>query len=329
VDVRYGLLAGSPLGNNVLDAFEALDLVATVDTTTSVVYPNGSDLGAALKDSAALIKGNIGVRVVAISIGGWDHHTNLVAQLAPLGAELSGCLKAFHDDLGSDLGRPLTLVMTEFGRRIDENGGDGTDHGHGGVMMAMGGGIAGGRVIVKDGVWPGLVPADRFIGEDRRSTTDFRDVFAEALNRHMGLAVSGMGPVFGLLGQRVEVPGAVRVADLFRAWACAPVRCRIRTAGDGRPGSAYCVLHQIVIRYGVPTITCKVSPELNARLSATSRARRTTKSVVVREILEAQLSRRSVRKQLRAYDLVKHLVGRLSGPRDLSHHARHMADFGE
>ncbi|HKA28010.1 MAG TPA: CopG family transcriptional regulator [Candidatus Binatia bacterium] len=79
----------------------------------------------------------------------------------------------------------------------------------------------------------------------------------------------------------------------------------------------------------MPTITCKLSPDLDARLSAASRARRTTKSVIVREILEAQLSRRSSRNQLRAYDLVKHLVGRLSGPRDLSHHARHMADFGE
>src|SRR5215813_1735737 len=166
LDVRYGLLAGTFLGDKVLDAFEAIDLVDAVDTTTSVVYPAGSELGAALKDTAALIKGNIGVRVVALSIGGWDHHTNLVAQLAALGAELSGCLKAFHDDLGSDLSRTLTLVMTEFGRRIDENGGDGTDHGHGGVMMAIGGGIAGGRVILRDQTWPGLAPGDRFIGQD-------------------------------------------------------------------------------------------------------------------------------------------------------------------
>jgi hypothetical protein len=159
------------------------------------------------------------VRVIAISIGGWDHHTNLVAQRAALGAELSGCLKAFHDDLGSDLGRTLTLVMTEFGRRIEENGGDGTDHGHGGVMMAMGAGIAGGRVIVKDGVWPGLAPADRFIGENLQVTTDFRDVFAEALNRHMGLAVSSMGPVFpGLLGEHHEVPRTLRVAVRARCW---------------------------------------------------------------------------------------------------------------
>jgi uncharacterized protein (DUF1501 family) len=208
LDVRYGMLGGTLLGNDVLDAFEALDLVATVNTSSSVIYPNGSELGAALKDSAALIKSDIGVRVIAISIGGWDHHTNLVAQLAPLAAELSGSLKAFHDDLGADLGRTLMLVMTEFGRRIDENGDDGADHGHGGIMMAMGGGIAGGRVIVRDGVWPGLAPADRFIGEDLQVTTDFRDVFAEALNRHMGLAVSGMGPVFpGFSASAARFPG--------------------------------------------------------------------------------------------------------------------------
>jgi hypothetical protein len=78
----------------------------------------------------------------------------------------------------------------------------------------------------------------------------------------------------------------------------------------------------------MPTLTCKLSPELDARLTAASRARRTTKSVVVREILEAQLSRRSARKQLRAYDVVKHVVGRLSGPRDLSRHPGHLDDFG-
>jgi uncharacterized protein (DUF1501 family) len=208
LDVRYGLIGGTPLGQKVIDAFEAIDLVDAVDTTTSVVYPAGSELAAALKDAAALIKGNIGVRVIAISIGGWDHHTNLVAQLGALGAELSGSLKAFHDDLGSDLGRTLTLVMTEFGRRVDENGGDGTDHGHGGVMMAMGGGIAGGRVLVKDGQWPGLAPADRYIGQDLQVTTDFRDVFAEALNRHLGLAVPAMGPVFpGFSASASRFPG--------------------------------------------------------------------------------------------------------------------------
>jgi predicted transcriptional regulator len=78
----------------------------------------------------------------------------------------------------------------------------------------------------------------------------------------------------------------------------------------------------------VPTFTCKLPPDLDARLTAASRARRTTKSVVVREILEAHLSRRPTRRHVQAFDVVKHLVGRLSGPRDLSHHPRHLDDFG-
>lgn len=48
----------------------------------------------------------------------------------------------------------------------------------------------------------------------------------------------------------------------------------------------------------------------------------------VREIREAQLGAQAARKQVRAYDLVKHVVGRLTGLRDLSSHGRHMDDFG-
>ena len=148
------------------------------------------------------------MRVIAISIGGWDHHTNLVAQLAALGAELSGCLKAFHDDLGTDLGRTLTLVMTEFGRRVDENGGDGTDHGHGGVMMAMGGGIAGGRVIVKDGTVAGPRAGESL----HRAGPPGHDRLPRRLrggaDRHMGLAGVAMGPIFpGFSASAAKFPG--------------------------------------------------------------------------------------------------------------------------
>jgi len=206
LEVRYALEPGL-VGGTMTAGFQALDLIAGVNTATSVVYPAG-DFGAALKDAAALVKSNIGVKVIAITIGGWDHHTNLLLNLAALGGELAAGLKAFHDDLGTELGRTLTLVMTEFGRRVEENGGDGTDHGHGGVMMALGGGIAGGRVLLRDGAWPGLAPAQRYIGQDLQVTTDFRDVFAEALNRHMGLATSGMGPIFpGFSANAARFPG--------------------------------------------------------------------------------------------------------------------------
>jgi uncharacterized protein (DUF1501 family) len=196
LQTRYELLGGATtLGRATSEAFEAVDLVQSVDTTTSVVYPAG-ELGPALKDAAALIKGDIGVKVIALNIGGWDHHTNQLANMNQVGGELAESLAAFWEDLGPWQGSTLTLCMTEFGRRVYENGNAGSDHGHGGVMMAMGGGVAGGRVILRDGAWPGLAPADRWIGQDLQVTTDFRDVFAEVLASHMGTAVGTLGAVF-------------------------------------------------------------------------------------------------------------------------------------
>lgn len=209
------------LGVGVDAAFSAIDVVQSVNTATSVVYPNNK-LGNALKDVAAIIKAEVGVKVVAVDLGGWDHHTNLNTQLGTVGGEdgdgkayeLDRALKAFRDDLynggGSTnyLDSTLTLCMTEFGRRVAQNGGAGTDHGHGGVMFAVGGGISGGRLLLKNDVWPGLTPDDLYIGEDLQVTTDFRDVFAEALSAHLGMSLTAMAPVFpGFTPKAANFPG--------------------------------------------------------------------------------------------------------------------------
>lgn len=175
-------------------AFSAIDVIATVETGTEVVYPPGP-YGAALADAAALIKANIGVRVVAIDIGGWDHHEGENNQMPGVGGSLAAGLAAFRSDLGGDLSRTCTLTMTEFGRTAAENGTGGTDHGHGSFMAAMGGGVVGGRVLLRDASWPGLGPGDLFEGRDLEVTTDFRDVFAEVLNQHMGLSLGSLAPV--------------------------------------------------------------------------------------------------------------------------------------
>jgi uncharacterized protein (DUF1501 family) len=192
---RYASLTGTLLGQAVSDAFSAVDLVGTVDTTTSVVYPAG-DLGPALQDAAALIKADIGIKVIAVDLGGWDHHSQQLAEMNAVGGELATALAAFYDDLGACRSSTLTLAMTEFGRRPGENGAAGSDHGHGGVMLALGGGIMGGRVILRDGQWPGLAPGDLFNGQDLQVTTDFRDVFAEALTVHMGASLGSLASVF-------------------------------------------------------------------------------------------------------------------------------------
>jgi len=51
-------------------------------------------------------------------------------------------------------------------------------------------------VILRDGQWPGLAPGDLFNGQDLQVTTDFRDVFAEALTVHMGASLGSLASVF-------------------------------------------------------------------------------------------------------------------------------------
>jgi uncharacterized protein (DUF1501 family) len=72
--------------------------------------------------------------------------------------------------------------MSECGRRVQENGGLGTDHGHGNMMIVLGGGIGGGRVYAR---WPGL-HQDQLVGPgDLAITTDYRDVLGEILRKRL------------------------------------------------------------------------------------------------------------------------------------------------
>jgi len=128
------------------------------------------------------------LQIAFVEVGGWDHHVNegavdgqLARNLEPFGSALA----AFRKDLGARMEDVLLVTMSEFGRTVHENGNRGTDHGHGNVMLALGAGVRGGRVY---GSWPGLRPAALFEGRDLAVTTDFRDVLAEALVRHLGCA---------------------------------------------------------------------------------------------------------------------------------------------
>ena len=178
------------MGGNTIDI---LDRVQSVNATTNTLYPT-TRLGASLKDLAALIKADIGVRVAAVNHASWDHHAHQTTAFPVMAGDLGSSLAAFATDLGSDLDRTVVLVMSEFGRRVAENGAFGCDHGHGSVMFALGGAVQGGQVLLRDNIWPGLAPAQLYQGIDLVGTTDFRDVFAELLDRHMGL--NNPAPVF-------------------------------------------------------------------------------------------------------------------------------------
>jgi uncharacterized protein (DUF1501 family) len=91
-------------------------------------------------------------------------------------AELGSGLASLHADLLDYADRLTIVVMSEFGRRVQENASLGTDHGHGSLMMLLGGNVLGGQV---HGAWPGLAQGQLFGPGDLAVTTDYRDVLAE------------------------------------------------------------------------------------------------------------------------------------------------------
>lgn len=80
----------------------------------------------------------------------------------------------------------------------------------------------------------------------------------------------------------------------------------------------------------MPTLTCKVSDQLAARLNALAREQRQSKSAVLREALEERLEGKRGHGSVKAIDLVRHLRGCLKGgPSDLATNPEHMRGFGE
>jgi uncharacterized protein (DUF1501 family) len=173
------------------------------------VYP-ATDLGKALRDVARLIKGNVGLMTATVDSGDWDMHEGLGT--AVKGQRMfdnltatATALAAFAADLGPDGMKNVTLVtVSEFGRRVQENGSRGVDHGHGNAMLLMGGGLRGGKVY---GSWPGLAPANLVAG-DLAAVTDYRSVIGEVLQKRCGFGdladvFPGVSPSsFGLAAAR-------------------------------------------------------------------------------------------------------------------------------
>lgn len=151
----------------------------------AVAYPEGNPVSLPLMTVAQTIKENLGLRVATVDVPGWDTHVNQAGDFAGLVGGLSQALMAFWRDLGPLQQDVSVVVMSEFGRRLRANTGGGTDHGRGNVMMVLGPQARGGRMV---GRWPGLASDALEEGADLAVLTDYRDVLAELLAGHMGLA---------------------------------------------------------------------------------------------------------------------------------------------
>jgi uncharacterized protein (DUF1501 family) len=146
-------------------------------------YNAGGALGRNLQQLARLIKSDAGVEAAFAEVDGWDHHQNENAQLSNLLNQFSNAIAAFCQDLGDRMEDVVIVTMSEFGRTAEENGAGGTDHGHGSMMMVLGGPVLGGKIY---GKWPGLEKEQLFEGRDLAVTTDFRTVLSDLVRGHLG-----------------------------------------------------------------------------------------------------------------------------------------------
>lgn len=167
----------------VLDSLRRLD-PNQYKPLNGAKYPT-SDLGNGLRQTACLIRANLGLEIAALDRTGWDTHfaQGSTVGILPLALDdLGKSVAAFATDMGKDLSRVTVVVMTEFGRRLAENSSLGTDHGRASFMFLLGGGTTGGQVYAK---WPGIEDHQLDETGDLRVTTDYRDVLAEVIQNRM------------------------------------------------------------------------------------------------------------------------------------------------
>jgi len=190
LDRLYGADADAASAWAALRQTSAAIAAADADGMDPSIAPGAVPLAGLAQDArrlGRLLRREPSMRAAFFSVGGWDTHVNQGGARGPLANRLQALaagLTALVDGLGDRFDDTVIVVMSEFGRTVLQNGTQGTDHGHGNVMWLLGGGVAGGRV---HGRWPGLDTASLHQGRDLAITTDFRQVLAEVLERHLRL----------------------------------------------------------------------------------------------------------------------------------------------
>ncbi|GAB3940440.1 DUF1501 domain-containing protein [Spirosoma harenae] len=155
----------------------------------AVTYPN-TNLGKQLSIVADLIAGGLTTPVYLTSIGGFDTHANqVVASDTTTGSHanllktVADAVSTFVKDLAKqNLANKVTVMtFSEFGRRLNQNGTTGTDHGTAAPLFVAGAPVRGGIV----GASPNLTDLDS--SGDIKFTNDFRQVYASVLRDHLGV----------------------------------------------------------------------------------------------------------------------------------------------
>ena len=160
--------------NSTYKFVDSLKIAYDLGPDSSLPYSNG-DFSQALKIVAKLIKGGLKTKIYVVEIDGFDTHANQIPTHEQLWKEVSSGINNFYKDFeGTEFeDKVLSVTFSEFGRRVEQNDGPGSDHGAASVMLAFGKCLEGNGTI---GTYPSLTELDDH--DNLVFNIDFRHVYS-------------------------------------------------------------------------------------------------------------------------------------------------------
>ena len=122
-----------------------------------------------------------GPRVAVFDLNGFDTHAAQGGEDGEHGEMLSkfdGIVRILRNRMGDEFNNTLVISLTEFGRKLEQNGGYGTEHGYGTAVLMAGGLVKAAKVHAD---WPGLVRKNLYDGQDLNATVDARSIYCAAM----------------------------------------------------------------------------------------------------------------------------------------------------
>ncbi len=175
--------------------------------TNSVEYQN-NPFANQMALVARLIKGNLGTQLYMVTLDGFDTHANQANDHAVLMNYLSNGINTFYNDLadGDWDKQVLSMTFSEFGRRIEQNASEGTDHGAAAPVMMFGGDLEGGGFV---GTGPQLSDPDE--NGNLQFHTDFRQIYSTVLSDWLCIEENLVNQIMGQSFDKIE--GLVRACE--------------------------------------------------------------------------------------------------------------------